>query len=319
MSIRTLVLAATFVLCANALAQPFPTKPIRVIVPFPAGGGADVVTRIVTSKMTESLGQPIVVENRAGASGNIGTEAVAKSAPDGYTLLVASAATTVNTSLVKGLSWDLARDFSPIVLMVTNQNVLAAHPSVAASNLRELIALAKAKPGQLAYASNGSGSSSHLIGELFKATAGVNLLHVPYKGTGPAVNDLLGGQVHLMFVDMAAVLPHVHAGKLKALGLASSRRFEGLPDLPTFAEASVPGFESGGFLGLVAPAGTPSAAIRVLNAAAIKALAVPDVRERIIGLAGVPMGGSPEQFGQHLRTEIDQWARVIRANNIRLD
>ena len=311
--------AAALLVCATALAQGFPTRSIRVVVPFPPGGGTDVVARAVAPAMSEILGQPIIVENRAGAGGNIGTEAVARSAPDGYTLLVASAATAINNTLAKNLSWEVSKDFAPIVLLVINQSLLVAHPSVPASNVKELVALAKSKPGQVSYGSYGNGSSAHLVGELFKMMAGVDLLHVPYKGAAPAVNDLLGGQVNLVFADVAAVLPHVKSGRLKPLGIGSTRRFDGLPDVPTISEAGVPGFEGGGFLGLVAPAGTPSAVIAALNAAAVKSLAVPQVRERLVALATVPMGGSPEQFGQHLRTEVDKWARVIRAGNIKAD
>ncbi|MEO8143494.1 MAG: tripartite tricarboxylate transporter substrate binding protein [Betaproteobacteria bacterium] len=305
--------------CSSAFAQAFPSKPIRIVVPFPPGGGTDVVARTVAPKMQELLGQPIVIENRAGAGGNIGTEFVAKSPADGYTLLVASAATAINTTLAKNLSWDLAKDFSPVVLLVLNQSLLVAHPSVPVSNVRELVALAKAKPGQVSYASYGNGSSAHLIGELFKMMAGVDLLHIPYKGAAPAVNDLLGGQVNVIFADVAAILPHVKAGRVKALGIGSVRRFDGLPDVPTIAEAGVPGFEGGGFLGLVAPAGTPRGVVNALNAAAVKSLAAPEVNERLNALASPPVGESPEYFGRHLRAEIDKWARVIRAGNIKPD
>jgi tripartite-type tricarboxylate transporter receptor subunit TctC len=244
---------------------------------------------------------------------------VAKSPADGYTLLVASAATAINTTLAKNPGWDLAKDFSPVVLLVLNQSLLAAHPSVPVSSVRELIALAKAKPGQVSYASYGNGSSAHLIGELFKMMAGVDLLHIPYKGAAPAVNDLLGGQVNVMFADVAAILPHVKAGRVKALGIGSARRFDGLPEVPTIAESGVPGFEGGGFLGLVAPAGTPREAVNALNAAAVKSLAAPEVNERLNALASPPVGESPEYFGRHLRAEIDKWARVIRAGNIKAD
>ena len=299
-----------------ALAQAFPAKPVRVVVPFPPGGGTDIVARTVTPKMAEILGQPFVIENRAGAGGNIGTEAVAKSPADGYTLLVASASTAINTTLVPNLSWTVS-DFAPVVLMVVNNHLLAAHPSVPANNVRELLALARAKPGQVTYASYGSGSSAHLTAELFKLMAGVDLLHVPYKGAAPAVNDLLGGQVNVIFADVAAMLSHLKSGKLKPLGIGAPKRFEGLPEVPTIDESGVPGFEAGGFLGLVAPAGTPPAVIQSLNAAAQKSLAQPDVRERLLALASPPVGGTPEQFASHLKREIDKWARVIRAANIK--
>jgi tripartite-type tricarboxylate transporter receptor subunit TctC len=310
-------LFALALLCTGALAQNYPAKPIRVVVPFPPGGGTDIVARTVTPKMAEILGQPFVIENRAGAGGNIGTEAVAKSPADGYTLLVASASSTINTTLVPNLPWDLARDFAPVILMVVNNHLLAAHPSVPANNVRELLALAKAKPGSIAYASYGPGSSAHLTAELFKQMAGVDLLHVPYKGAAPAVNDLLGGQVNIIFADVAAMLTHIRSGRLKALGIGSAKRFDGLPDVPTIAESGVPGFEAGGFLGLVAPAGTPSAVINALNAAGQKSLAMPDVRERLLGIASPPVGGTPAEFGQYMKRETDKWARVIRAAGIK--
>ena len=314
--LKCLFAVALFV-TESALAQSFPAKPIRVVVPFPPGGGTDIVARTVTPKMAEILGQPFVIENRAGAGGNIGTEAVARSPADGYTLLVASASTAINTTLIPNLPWDLSRDFAPVVLMVVNNHLLAAHPSVPANDVQALLALARAKPGSITYASYGPGSSAHLTAELFKLMAHVDLLHVPYKGAAPAVNDLLGGQVNIMFADVAALLSHIKSGKLKALGIASAKRFEGLPEVPTIAESGVPGFEAGGFLGLVAPAGTPPAIVNALNAAGQKSLAMPEVRERLMALASPPVGGTPEQFGQHIKREIDKWARVIRAANIK--
>ena len=316
---RRLFIVLALIASHAALAQTYPAKPVRVVVPFPPGGGTDIVARTVTPKMAEILGQPFLIENRAGAGGNIGTDLVAKSSADGYTLLVASASTAINTTLVPNLSWDFRRDFAPVVLMVVNNHLLAAHPSVPANNVRELLALAKATPGQVTYASYGAGSSAHLTGELFKLMAGVDLLHVPYKGAAPAVNDVLGGQVYIIFADVAAMLSHLKSGKLKALGIGSAKRFEGLPEVPTIAESGVPGFEAGGFLGLVAPAGTPPAVIQALNAAAQKSLALPEVRERLLALASPPVGGTPEQFGSYMKGEIDKWARVIRAANIKAE
>lgn len=316
MKLRIVLFAGALLVCAGAAAQSFPAKPIRVVVPFPPGGGTDIVARAVSPKMSEVLGQPVIIENRAGAGGNIGTDVVAKSAPDGYTLLVASASTAINTTLMKNITWDFKRDFAPVALLVLNQHLLAAHPSVPANSVQELIALAKAKPGQVTFASYGNGSSAHLTGELFKMMAGIDLLHVPYKGAAPAVNDLVGGQVNVMFADVAALLPHVKSGKLKALAIASAKRFEGLPDVPTVAESGVPGFEAGGFLGLVAPAGTPRDVVARLNEAANQALAVPEVHARLIALASIPMAGTPEQFGQRIGVEIDKWARVIREAHV---
>lgn len=309
-----------FLFCGNALSQGFPNKPVRVVVPYPPGGGADVVVRVLTPRISELIGQPVVVDNRAGAGGNIGAEAVAKSPADGYTLLVATASATINTTLTKNLRWDLLKDFVPVVNLVYNQSVLTVHPSVPVSNVRELIALAKAKPGQLTYASYGNGSSAHLISELFKMMAGVDILHVPYKGAAPAVNDLIGGQVNVLFADVAAILSHIKAGKAKALGIGSTARYNGLPDVPTIADSGVPGFAGGGFLGLVAPAGTPRAAIDAINSATVKVLAMPEIRERLLsGFAAIPIGGTPEQLGEFLRADIDKWARVIQAGNIKAD
>ncbi len=318
-SVLATVASLACLACGAAHAQAYPSKPVHIVVPFPPGGGTDVVARAVAPKMSEVLGQPVIVDNRAGAGGNIGTEYVARAAPDGYTLVVSSASSAINTTLVKNLSWDLSRDFAPVALLVLNQHVLAAHPSVPAANVKELIALAKAKPGQVTYASYGNGSSAQLSMELFKLMAGVDLLHVPYKGAAPAVNDLVGGQVNVMFVDVAAVLPHLRSGRLKALAIGSARRFEGLPDVPTVAESGLPGFEAGGFLGLEAPAATPPAAIAALNAAANQALEQPQVRERLLALASPPVGGTPAQFGERIRAEIDKWAKVIRAANITSD
>jgi len=313
------LLALLCLVSANAFAQAFPAKPIHIIVPYPPGGGTDVVARTVAPKMQEALGQPVVVENRAGAGGNIGTDFVAKAPADGYTLLVASASTAINTTLSKNVTWQATRDFAPVALLVLNQSLLVVHPSVPATSVRELIALAKSKPGHVTFASYGNGSSAHLIGELFKMMAGVDLVHVPYKGAAPAVNDLLGGQVNMLFSDVAAILPHVKSGKVRALGIGSEKRFAGLPDVPTIAEAGVPGFVGGGFLGLVAPAGTPREAIDKLNAAAVKSLAAPEVADRLNSLASPPQGGAPEAFGALLRSEVEKWARVIRAGNVKVD
>jgi tripartite-type tricarboxylate transporter receptor subunit TctC len=297
-------------------AQGFPKGPVKLIVPFPPGGGSDVVARAIAPKMAEALGQPVIIENRAGASGNIGTELVAKAPADGQTLLMASAATAIQTTLAKNLAWDLARDFAPVSLLVINQSVLVAHPSVRATSVKELLAFAKANPGKLSFASYGNGTSAHLAGELFKLLGGVDLLHVPYKGAAPATSDVLGGQVDLLFADVAAVLPHIKAGRLKALGIGSSKRFEGLPEVPTIAEAGLAGYEGGGWLGLVVPAATPREAIAALNAAVSKSLASPEVKERLVALATIPVGNTPAYFGDFMHGEVVKWARVIRAAHV---
>jgi len=310
----TLVLAS--LLSAGAHAQPFPSKPVRIVVPFPAGGGADVVLRVLQPKLSEYLGQPVIVDNRAGAGGNVGTEAVARSPADGYTLLVATASQAINTTLSKNLSWDLTKDFVPVSFMVLNQTLLAVNPGLPATNVRELIALAKSKPGQITYASYGIGSSAHMNGELFQMVTGVQMLHVPYKGASPAINDLIGGQVNILFADVAAIVPHSKSGMARPLGIGSSSRFSGMPDVPTISE-TVPGFETGGFLALVAPVGTPREAIDAINAAMVKTLASPGMQERLEGLGTIPMSGTQAQLGQFLKKEIDKWAQVIKTANIK--
>jgi tripartite-type tricarboxylate transporter receptor subunit TctC len=311
--------AAAMVLAAGALAQGYPNRPIKVVVPYPPGGGTDVVTRIITQKMATILNTPIVVDNRAGAGGNIGTEAVARAPPDGYTQLVATGSTTINNTLTPNLTWDLMRDFAPVVLLVWNQSVLVVNPALPVANVTELIALAKAKPGRITYGSSGIGSSAHLWAELFKLKAGVDLTHVPYKGTAPAQTDLVGGQIDVMFSDISAALPFIKAGKMKAIAVGSLTRFDGLPDVPTISESGVPGYEGGSVVGLIAPAGTPREAVDALNAAALKSLAAPDVRERLLGLASVPVGGTPDEFSARLRGEIDKWAQVIRTAKIKAE
>jgi len=301
------------------MAQPFPSRPVKVIVPFPPGGGADVVMRVLAPALGEALGQPLVIDNRAGAGGNIGTDVAAHAPPDGYTLLVATAAQAVNNTLSKDVTWDLTRDFAPVSLIVRNQIVLAANPKVPVKTVKDLVELARARPGRVTYASYGTGSTAHMSAELFKMMAGVDLLHVPYRGAGPAINDLVAGQVDVIFADMAAILPFIRAGQARAIAFGSSHRFAGLPDVPTIAESGVPGYETGGFLALVAPAGTPRPAIEALNAVMGKALAAPGMRERLEALGGIPSPTSPEDLGRFLRTDIDKWARVIKTANIHTD
>jgi tripartite-type tricarboxylate transporter receptor subunit TctC len=314
---RLLVAVFAALVAAAASAQPFPNRPIKVVVPYPPGGGTDVVTRIVTQKMAAILDVPIVIDNRAGAGGNIGTEFVARSPADGYTLLVATGSTTINNTLTPNLTWDLARDFVPVVQFAWNQSVLVVTPQLPVANVAELIALAKSKPGGLTVASSGIGSSAHLWAELFEMKAGVDFTHVPYKGTAPAQSDLMGGQVDLMFSDISAALPLVKSGKLKALGIGSLNRFDGLPGVPTISESGVPEYEGGSVVGLVAPAGTPKGAVDVLNAAVVKAFADPEVRDKLLALASLPVGGTPAAFGERLRAETEKWALVIRTAKIK--
>lgn len=311
-----LFVAAALLVVPVALGQSYPARPIRVVVPWPAGGGTDVVARMVTSRMATALGQPIVIDNRAGAGGNIGLDFASKAPADGYTLAVSTAGAAINHTLAKNLPFNVLKDFEPIVILAINQGVLVVNPAFPASSVKELIAYAKAKPGVVTYGSNGQGSATHLWSELFEMKAGVDLVHIPYKGAAPAINDLLGGQINAMFVDIAAALPHIKAGKMKPLGVGSLSRFDGLPDVPTISEAGVPGFEARSMTGLLAPAGTPREAVRLLNAAALKALADPEVRKGLAALAVIPGGDTPEHFSRALRNEVDQWAGVISAAKI---
>lgn len=304
--------------CAPIWASSYPDRAIRVIVPFAPGGGADVVMRILQPKLMEELGQPVIIDNRPGAGGNIGTEAAARASADGYTILVATAAQAINHTLTRNLNWDLREDFTPVIALVENQSLLATHHSVRVTSVAELIDLAKSEPGRLSFASYGTGSTAHMNAELFMLMTGVEMLHVPYKGAGPAINDLVGGQVNLIFGDIAALLPHVKAGSVRSLAIGSKQRFAELPELETIAEAGVEGYETGGFLALLAPFGTPSEAIEKLNAAAEKVLQMPDIRERLQGLACLPIGGTPIQTAGFISGEIDKWEGVITKAGIEL-
>ncbi|MBI3936971.1 MAG: tripartite tricarboxylate transporter substrate binding protein [Betaproteobacteria bacterium] len=305
---------------AGAAQVQYPTKPIRLIVPFPPGGTTDVVARVIAQKLTENWSQQVVVDNRPGAGGIIGTELAAKAPADGYTLLLGSITThAVNPSLYKKLPFDPLRDFAPVSLAVSTPQVLVVHPSVAAKSVKELIALAKAKPGQLNYASAGTGTSPHLTFELFKSMAGVNLVHVPYKGTGPAITDLIGGQVQTMITGVVALYPHIKAGKLRALGATSAKRVAALPDVPTIAESGVPGFDVASWFGVFAPAGTPKPVVTRLNAEIVKILAVPELRRKLAAQGADPATNTPEQFAAYVKSELARWGKVVQATGARVD
>jgi tripartite-type tricarboxylate transporter receptor subunit TctC len=308
-----------FLASFSVTAQTYPSKPIKIIVPFPVGGIADLYSRMIGSRWTEAWGQPVVVENRTGAGGNIGADLVAKSAPDGYTLVMGSLGThAVNVSLFSKMPFDPVRDFAPICLALEAEGLLALHPSVPAQNVAELIALARAKPGGLTYASAGAGTASHLAGELFKAMAKVDMLHVPYKGNVPAITDLLAGQTSLIFATMPTVLPQAKAGKLRALATIGLARSRAAPDLPTVAE-TLPGFEVNNWVGLFAPAGTSPDIVRRLNAETDKFMRSKEIETRLTneGARFIPM--TPEQFGNFVKAEIAKWAPVVKASGARAD
>ena len=308
--------------CAPVLAQPYPpypSKPIRIIVPFPVGGIADIYSRLIGNRWTEAWGQPVVVENRTGAGGNIGADIVAKAAPDGYTLGIGSLGThAVNVTLFAKMPFDPVRDFAPICLALEAEGLLVVHPSVPAQSVAELIALARSKPGELTYASAGAGTASHLAGELFKAMAKVDLLHVPYKGNVPAITDLLAGQTSLIFATMPTVLPHTKAGKLRALATTGDARAAATPELPTVNE-SLPGFIVNNWVGLFAPAGTPPDIVGRLNAETRNFMQSKEVTARLTaeGARFVPM--TPEQFGSFVKAEIAKWGPVVRSSGAKAE
>jgi tripartite-type tricarboxylate transporter receptor subunit TctC len=290
----------------------YPDHAVHLIVPSPPGGGTDTSSRIIAPKLGEILGQQIVIDNRPGASGNIGAEIAARAAPDGYTLLAAIASHTSNAAMMKTSS-DLARDFAPISLTVTLPNVLVSHTSLPAKTLGELIAYARARPGQLQYATAGIGANQHLAMELFLGMTGLQMLHVPYKGVGPALNDVVAGHVPLMMGNVLVALPHIRSGRLRAYGVTSAARASGAADIPTIAEAGVPGYEAVQWYGLLAPAGTPSAIINKLHEAVVRVLHDPAIRERFISDGAEPTpSASPEEFGALIRAEMKKWAKVVR-------
>ena len=303
-----------------AQAQAWPNKPLKMIVPFPPGGAVDILGRAISQKLSDATGQPVVVENRAGAGGAVGSEAAAKSPNDGYTLLMGSTSTiSINPALVSKPTYDPQRDFTPVSQVAFVPHMLVASMAVPVTNLREFIAYAKANPGKLNYASAGNGTPHHIAGEMFKQLAGVELVHVPYKGTGPAVNDLLAGQVSFMSVEVLAALPHARAGKLRALGMAAARRSEVAPELPTVAEAGLPGFEVTAWYGVFAPAGAPAAAVQRVAAEIAKAVREADFRERLANLGATPVGSTPEEFAIFLRAENQRWANAVKASGAKLD
>jgi len=316
------MLFASFALLQDpaAQSQAYPAKPIRFVVPFTPGGGNDVLARTIGQKLYEAWGQPVIVDNRPGAAGNIGAELVAKAAPDGYTFLIAAnSILAINPTLYDKAPFDPVKSFVPVTLIGAVPIVLVVNPSVPASSVNELVALAKSKPDGLSYASSGSGSPQHLSAELFKSMAGVKIVHVPYKGAAPAVTDLLGGQVQMLLGPINSVLPHVKRGRLRALGVATTKRLAYLPDLPTIAEGGVPGYWSDIWFGLVAPAGTPKEVVDKLNREIAKILVQSDVKEKLVAQGIEPLTSTPEEFATLIKTDLARWAKVIKDSGARAE
>lgn len=305
---------------STALAQAFPNKPIRIMVPFPPGGSTDVMGRSLAAELSKSLGQPVVVENRAGANGNIGSAEVAKAAPDGYTLLLSGVGSNaINHSLYPSMPYDSSRDFEHITLLAEGPNVLIVHPNFAAKSVPELVAMAKAQPGKLNYGSNGNGSSGRLAMEMLRQATGMDMVHVPYKGGGPAMQALLAGEVPMLFTNQDAALPQVKAGKVRAIGVASDKRNPAYPDVPTIAEQGFPGFSAVSWLGLSAPAKTPPEVISKLHAEAVKAINQPEFRARLEGNGFVVVGSTPEQFRGFIASENAKWGKAVKASGATVD
>lgn len=320
-SIGAMASAIALASAGVAHAQAWPAKPVRLVNPFAAGGALDALARTIAQRLGESLGQPVIVENRTGASGNIGAEFVAKSAPDGYTLVMGSSATHgINVTLFGSkLPFDAVKDFTPISVSAIQKNVLVINPAVNATNVRELIAFGKANPGKLTFGSAGTGTSQHLSGEQFRAMSGVELLHVAYKGGAPAMTDLLSGQISMLFVDVPTALPHIRSGKLRALGVTSAEKSPALPDVPTIAEQGLPGFDIRAWYGVLGPAGMPRDIVERLNAEIVKGLAAPEVRERLaaIGMEAMTLGA--DASGAFIRNDIGRWAKIVRDSGAKLE
>jgi len=318
MTLTRTLLAAGLALCAGAVhAQAYPTRTVRVIVPYAPGGNTDFTARSVAQKLTDIFGQQFVVDNRPGGATNIGTELVAKAAADGYTLLMGGASNAINMSLFAKPPYDTLRDFAMVSLCVQGANVLAAHPALPARNLKELIALAKARPGQLNFSSSGIGSSNQMAGELFKVMAGINIVHVPYKGNAPAITDTIGGQVEMTFSGVPALVPHIESGRLRGIAIGSLKRFPALPNVPTFDESGLKGYEATTWFGLMAPIKTPRDIVTRVSAETDKVLKSADIKQRFMVEGLEPMGGTPESFTKFVKSEIDKYARVVKAAAIK--
>ena len=317
---RRLAAVSAGVMCAGiCMAQGYPSRPIRFLVGFPPGGTSDILARTIGQKLAEAVGQQVVIENRPGAGGNLGAEAAAKSAPDGYTLFMGTTSQAISASLYSKLNYDLVRDLAPITQAVNYTNLLVVHPSLPVKSVQELIALAKARPAQLNYGTAGNGTPPHMTGELFKSYTGVNIQHVPYKGGAPAIADLLGGQITIMFDNVPPLLPHVQAGKMRPLAVTSLRRISVLREVPTLDESGLKGFDSVAWNGVLVPTGTPRDIVMKLNSEINRILTLPDIRERLSGQGADPVGSTPEQFAALIRSEIQKWAQVVKTSGARVD
>jgi tripartite-type tricarboxylate transporter receptor subunit TctC len=297
----------------------YPTKPIRFIVPFPPGGGTDTMARAMGNRLGEGLGQQILVDNRGGGGANIGAELAAKAPPDGYTLFMVTVTHTVNATLYRNLGYNLAKDFAPVSDLGSTAYVVVVHPSVPAKSIKELIAFAKAHPGQLSHSSSGTGSGPHLAGELFKNMTGIKMLHIPYKGGGPSVIGLVSGEAAVGFTTTPSCITQIKAGRLRALAVTTAQRSPFLPDLPTVAQAGVPGYDTSAWYGMLVPTGTPADIIARLNAEAGKVLKMPDVKSRLDATGMVPKTGTPEELGRHMHAEIAKWGKIVKALNLHVD
>ena len=312
---RILLTAVATLACSVAAAQSYPTKPIRFIAPFPPGGSTDFLARIVALKMSESMGQQVVVENRGGAGGTIGVELAARAAPDGYTIVMGHIGTFgVNPTLYPKLPYDAIKDFAPITLLAMVPNGMVVHPALPVRTVKDFLAIARAKPKALLYGSGGNGSATHLAAAYFELLAKIQLTHVPYKGTGPALIDLVAGQTSMMITGMPAVIPHTRSGRLRLLAVGNARRIALLPDVPTIAESGVPGYDATQWYGVLAPAGTPRELVMKLHVEMTKALTRPDVRDKLAADGAIPVGNTPEEFGAHIKAEIARWAPVVKAS-----
>lgn len=313
--------AAVAMACAPLVpAQTYPAKPVRIVVPFPPGGTSDILARTIGPRLTAEWGQPVVVDNRPGASGNIAAEHVARSPGDGYTLFITTVGIhAIHPSLYSKLPFDAIRDFTPVTNLVMLPSVLTVHPSIPVRTVKELIALAKKRPGDLAYSSAGSGSQPHLTAEMFKTMAGVNLLHVPYKGAAQQLTDLVAGHVALTFATAPSAVPFIKSGQMRAIGVSSGKRASALPDVPTIAEAGVPGYEAVGWNGLMGPANLPAPVLEKIHSTVVKIFNLPEVRNRMVSLAADPVTTTPAEFGAYIKAEIGKWAKVVKASGARLD